>query len=158
MDKKLLLQDSGNIQEVKEISILDDSQKLKMILGGLSWRIITLLSKKEMYPLEIAKQLGMHEQKVYYHIRKLAKAGAITVVREEKKKGATAKYYKAVSPAFGIELPSGYKQIQNLCTFRRKPLPFWENSRPKAWWRSSARSRQGKRKRSLHYWISSRSR
>jgi DNA-binding transcriptional ArsR family regulator len=68
-----------------------------------------------MYPLEIARQLGMHEQKVYYHIRKLAKAGAITVEREEKKKGATAKYYKTVSPAFGIELPYGYKPIQNLC-------------------------------------------
>ena len=58
----------------------------------------------------------MHEQKIYYHIRKLAKAGAITVVREEKKKGATAKYYKTVSPAFGIEFPKGYKPIQNICT------------------------------------------
>jgi hypothetical protein len=57
----------------------------------------------------------MHEQKVYYHIRKLARAGAITVVREEKKKGATAKYYKTVSSAFGIEFPAGYKPIQNLC-------------------------------------------
>ena len=115
MDKKLLLQDNGNSQEVKEISIMNDSQKLKMILGSLSWKILTMLSKKEMYPLEIARQLGMHEQKVYYHIRKLAKAGAITVEREEKKKGATAKYYKTVSPAFGIEFPGGYKAIQNLC-------------------------------------------
>ena len=115
MDKKLLLQDNGNTQEVKEISIMNDSQKLKMILGSLSWKILTMLSKKEMYPLEIARQLGMHEQKVYYHIRKLAKAGAITVEREEKKKGATAKYYKTVSPAFGIEFPDGYKAIQNLC-------------------------------------------
>jgi DNA-binding transcriptional ArsR family regulator len=115
MDKKLLLQDNGNTQEVKEIGIMNDSQKLKMILGGLSWKILTMLSKKEMYPLEIARQLGMHEQKVYYHIRKLAKAGAITVEREEKKKGATAKYYKTVSPAFGIEFPDGYKAIQNLC-------------------------------------------
>ena len=116
MQKKLLLQDHGNTQEVKEISILTDSQKLKMILGSLSWKILTILSKKEMYPLEIAKQLGMHEQKIYYHIRKLAKAGAIMVVREEKKKGATAKYYKTVSPAFGIEFPQGYKPIQNMCT------------------------------------------
>ena len=115
MDKKLLLQDNGNTQEVKEISIMNDSQKLKMILGSLSWKILTMLSKKEMYPLEIARQLGMHEQKVYYHIRKLAKAGAIAVEREEKKKGATAKYYKTVSPAFGIEFPDGYKAIQNLC-------------------------------------------
>jgi DNA-binding transcriptional ArsR family regulator len=85
-----------------------------MILGKLSWKILKMLSEEEMYPLEIARQLGVHEQKVYYHIRKLAKAGAITVEKEEKKKGATAKYYKTVSPAFGIELPQGYKTIQNL--------------------------------------------
>ncbi len=115
MDKKLLLQISDNTQQIKEISILSDSQKLKTILGSLSWKILELLAKKEMYPLEIAKQLGMHEQKIYYHIRKLDKAGAITVTREEKKKGATAKYYKTTSPAFGIEFPHGYKQIQNLC-------------------------------------------
>ena len=115
MEKKLLLQDKGNTQEAKEISIIDDSQKLKMILGSLSWKILTLLSQKEMYPIEIARQLGMHEQKIYYHVRKLASVGAITVQREEKKKGATAKYYKTVSPAFGIEFPFGYKPIQNMC-------------------------------------------
>ena len=115
MDKKLLLQDDGNVQEVKEISLVNDSQKLKMMLGALSWKILTLLTKKEMYPLEIAKKLGIHEQKVYYHIRKHAKTGAITVQREEKKKGAIAKYYKTVSPAFGIEFPNGYRPIQNLC-------------------------------------------
>ncbi len=114
MEKKLLLQDEGHLQKVKEISMMRDSQKLKMILGKLSWKILTMLSEKEMYPLEIARQLGVHEQKVYYHIRKLAKAGAIKVEREEKKKGATAKYYKTVSPAFGIEFPKGYKTIQNI--------------------------------------------
>jgi len=114
MTKKLLLQDDGHTQKAKEISMMQDAQKLKMILGKLSWQILTMLSEKEMYPLEVARKLGVHEQKVYYHIRKLAKAGAITVEKEEKKKGATAKYYKTVSPAFGIELPQGYKTIQNL--------------------------------------------
>ena len=80
MERKLLLQNHDNTQEVKEISILTDSQKLKMMLGNLSWKILTILSKKEMYPIEIAKQLGMHEQKIYYHIRVLAKAGAIVFV------------------------------------------------------------------------------
>ncbi len=115
MNKKLLLQDNGGTQEAKEIAILNE-QDLKMILGSLSWKILGMLSKKEMYPLEIARQLGMHEQKVYYHIRKLEKAGAITVQREENKKGAIAKYYKTISPAFGIEFPDGYKPIQNICT------------------------------------------
>jgi DNA-binding transcriptional ArsR family regulator len=114
MDKKLLLQDDEGTQEVKEISIMRDAQKLKMILGKLSWKILTMLSEKEMYPLEVARQLNVHEQRIYYHIRKLAKAGAIAIEREEKKKGATAKYYKTVSPAFGIEFPRGYKAIQSL--------------------------------------------
>ncbi|XHH07723.1 MAG: helix-turn-helix domain-containing protein [Candidatus Bathyarchaeia archaeon] len=116
MEKKRLLQDNGKSPEVKEISILNNPQDLKMILGTLSWKILNMLSKKEMYPLEIARQLGMHEQKVYYHIRKLAKAGAIIIAREENKKGAIAKYYKTVSPAFGIEFYGGYKPIQNVCT------------------------------------------
>jgi DNA-binding transcriptional ArsR family regulator len=115
MNKKMLLQDDGKTQAIKEISLINDSQKLKMMMGTLSWKILSMLSKKEMYPLEIAKQLGMQEQKVYYHIRKLAQAGAIQVTREEKNKGPAAKYYRTVSTAFGIELDGGYKPIQNLC-------------------------------------------
>ena len=114
MNKKLLLHEEDKTQKVKEIAIIEDPQKLKMILNRLSWKILVMLSEKEMYPLEIARKLGVHEQKVYYHVRKLARAGAITVVREEEKKGAIAKYYKAVSLAFGIELPQGYKTIQRL--------------------------------------------
>ncbi len=115
MEKKLLLQDHNDVQEIKEINMVDDSQKLKMMLGSLSWKILTMLSKKPMYPLEVAKQLGIHEQKVYYHIRKLQKSGAIKVEREEKKKGAIARYYRTISPAFGIEFADGYKPIQNYC-------------------------------------------
>jgi DNA-binding transcriptional ArsR family regulator len=114
MKKKLLLQEENRIQKVKEIAVVEDPEKLKMVLNRLSWKILMMLSEREMYPLEIAKKLDIHEQKIYYHIRKLAKAGAITVTREEKKKGATAKYYKAVSSAFGIELPQGYKPIHRL--------------------------------------------
>jgi len=114
MNKKLLLDEEGKTQKIKEIAIIEDSQKLKMILDKLSWKIFVALSEKEMYPLELAKKLGIHEQKVYYHIRKLVKAGAITVAREEEKKGAIAKYYKITSTAFGIELPQGYTTIRKL--------------------------------------------
>jgi DNA-binding transcriptional ArsR family regulator len=112
VDKKLLLKEEGTTQQVKEIAIMQNSQDLKMILGTLSWKILTLLSQQAMYPLEVARKLGMHEQKVYYHIRKLERSGAIAVEREEKKKGATAKYYRTVSPAFGIEFSDGYKPMQ----------------------------------------------
>jgi DNA-binding transcriptional ArsR family regulator len=112
VDKKLLLQEEGNKQTVKEITIMPKPQTLRMVVGNLSWKILSLLNQKAMYPLEVARQLGMHEQKVYYHIRKLERAGAIVVEREEKRKGATAKYYRTISPAFGIEFQGGYQPMQ----------------------------------------------
>ncbi|MCW4016128.1 MAG: helix-turn-helix domain-containing protein [Candidatus Bathyarchaeota archaeon] len=95
----------------KDIAVFEDPQKLKSVLNKLSWKILQLLSEKEMYPLQVARKLEVHEQKVYYHIRKLTKAGAIKVVREEEKKGAIAKYYKATFPAMGVELPFGYHKM-----------------------------------------------
>jgi DNA-binding transcriptional ArsR family regulator len=114
MSKKLLLHEESKMQRVKEITVVKNPQRLKMILNRFSWKILVMLSEREMYPLEIARKLGVHEQRVYYHIKKLAKAGAIVIAREKEKKGATAKYYKVVSPAFGIELPQGYRAIRKL--------------------------------------------
>ena len=113
MKKKLLLTDEKNQLKAKDIAVFENPEKLKAVLNKLSWKILTLLSEKEMYPMEVARKLNMHEQKVYYHIRKLAKAGAIKVVREEEKKGAVAKYYKASFPALAVELPFGDQKISS---------------------------------------------
>lgn len=112
MKKKLLLSEEGGRHKGKEIVVFENPEKLRMVLSGLSWKILSMLAEVEMYPMELAKRLGVHEQKVYYHIRKLERAGAIVVVREEEKKGAIAKYYRAVSSAFGVELPSDYRTVK----------------------------------------------
>jgi len=114
MLKKLLLSGEKREYEVKDIAVFEEPERLKNVLSGLSWRILGLLGEKDMYPMEIAKKLRVHEQKVYYHIRKLAKAGVIKVVREEEKKGAIARYYKVSYPAFGVELPFGYQKIKTI--------------------------------------------
>jgi DNA-binding transcriptional ArsR family regulator len=114
MKKKLLLSGERRRYKVKDIAVFDNPERLRTFLSDLSWKILQLLGEKEMYPMEIARRLRVHEQKVYYHIRKLAKAGAIKVVREEEKKGATAKYYRVSFPAFGVELPFGYQKIKTV--------------------------------------------
>src|SRR3990170_915712 len=60
------------------------------------------------------KKLGVHEQKVYYHIRRLAQAVIIEIVKEEEKKGAIARFYRVTFPAFGVELPFGNRKIAAL--------------------------------------------
>jgi len=111
MRKKLLLS-KGAPPTVKDIAVFSNPQKLKMVLNKLTWKILLLLSKKETYPMEISRKLGVHEQIVYYHIRKLVNAGVIRVAREEEKKGAKAKYYQATYPALGIELPFGERTVK----------------------------------------------
>jgi len=114
MKRKRLLSSENGQTVSKYIAIFEDPEKLRSALSKLSWRILTILSEKEMYPMELARKLQMHEQKIYYHIRKLEKSGTIKVVREEEKKGATAKYYGVTFPALGVELPFGQQKVNNL--------------------------------------------
>ena len=111
MKKKLLLSGEAESYEVKDIALFDHPELLKSVLNKLSWQILKLLGEGAMYPIEIAKKLGIHEQKVYYHIRKLAESDIIKVVKEEEKKGATAKFYRVSYPALGVELPFGNHKI-----------------------------------------------
>jgi len=87
----------------------------KNFSSELAQKIMKLLVEKPMYPIQITKVLKVHEQKVYYHIRNLEAIGAIKVVKEEQRQGATAKYYAAQRPAFVIkfkELEATNKPLQ----------------------------------------------
>ncbi len=95
----------------------------------LAGKILNLLSKEPMYPIDIAKSLKVHEQKVYYHIRNLEKAGIIKVVKKETKQGATANFYALTEPAFVIkfknfEATNKIAQIRNESEFLE---PFIKN-------------------------------
>src|SRR3989344_3865121 len=70
------------------------------VSSELAIKILHLLAKEAMYPIVIAKSLKVHEQKIYYHIRNLEKAGIIKVVKKETKQGATANFYAITEPAF----------------------------------------------------------
>ena len=93
-----------------------------VVSSELAHKILNLLAKEAMYPIEIAKVLKVHEQKVYYHIRNLEKAGIIKVVKKETKQGATANFYALTEPAFVIrfknfETTSKIGQIKNESEF-----------------------------------------
>src|SRR3989338_8860489 len=97
--------------------------------SDLAIRILHLLAKEAMYPIDIAKALKVHEQKIYYHIRNLEKAGAIKVAKKETRQGATANFYTLEESAFVIrfknfESTSKIAQIRNESEFLE---PFIKN-------------------------------
>jgi Sugar-specific transcriptional regulator TrmB. len=66
-----------------------------------------LLSKGAMYPAQVSKELGIHEQSAYYYIRKLVSIGAVEEAGMNFVRGGTARLYKASSPLLGIEMDWG---------------------------------------------------
>lgn len=96
---KVTIEEDGKATEI-ETRVIENPEKLKAISSASCWEIVKLLSTKPYYPAEIAKKLGMHEQKVYYHIKQLENNGIIRVSKAEEVKGALAKYYEAPDICF----------------------------------------------------------
>lgn len=98
----------------------------KQIFSGVALKILKSLSEGEKYPKEIARELRIGEQKIYYHVRRLEKKGFVSVARKEERGGALAKIYELSSPAFFVRFGSFHEA-------RRVPrsgfMPFVRNGR-----------------------------
>ena len=98
------------------------AEDANVVSSGLASRILNLIAKEPMYPIDISKALKVHEQKIYYHIRNLEKAGIIKVVKKETRQGAVANFYALAEPAFVVrfkefETTSKIGQIRNESEF-----------------------------------------
>src|SRR3989339_1636994 len=92
---------------------------LKNLGTELAQRIVKSISNEAKYPADIAKELKVHEQKVYYHIRNLEKAGIIKIAKKETKQGAVANYYALTEPAFVVKFRD-LESTQKISQFRNE--------------------------------------
>ncbi|MDY6774132.1 MAG: helix-turn-helix domain-containing protein [Candidatus Nanohaloarchaea archaeon] len=95
----------------KDVKVEDSPESLKGLLNETRWEILKLFAERPRYPAEVADELGMHEQKVYYHVRNLEEDGLIEVVDRREKAGAVAKYYTVTDHAYALELPYGDERL-----------------------------------------------
>lgn len=96
--------------------------------------ILSLLSEKPMYPMELAKKLNLHEQKVYYHIKEMQKSGVISVFEKTEIRGTTAKKYKPTAMNFGVALKNNWREFGLLKKSQDEKVtnflqPFVENGK-----------------------------
>ncbi len=97
------VKEKKNKQEIfkaKEIEI----KKLNVFGSELPIKIIRELAEKPACAMDLARALNEHEQKIYYHLRKLEKAGIISLETTEIRAGALAKIYKINSPYIAVKL------------------------------------------------------
>jgi len=78
--------------------------QIKAASSKLAQKILKELASKPTYPMELAKRLKVHEQKIYYHIRKLEKVNLIEVMKKQEVHGTIANIYAPTAPAFVFAL------------------------------------------------------
>jgi len=99
------------------------------ILSADLFKMLELLSTEPKYPAQLARELGMSVQAVYYHIKLLEGAGLVRFVEYEEKKGAVAKKFISVSDSIAVVLnKNGWKR--NIAKKKTAPsflVPFIKN-------------------------------
>jgi DNA-binding transcriptional ArsR family regulator len=75
------------IFKAKEMEV----KKLNVFGSDLAIKIINELAKKPACAMDLARALNEHEQKIYYHLRRLEKAGIISLEKTEIRAGALTK-------------------------------------------------------------------
>lgn len=101
------------LDESKALPATLVSEKAFTALSGDRLRILKALTEKPSYPAELAKELGMQVQSVYYHVRLLHDAGLIELRDYEEKGGAIAKRFACPTPALAFVLRSEWKPFSS---------------------------------------------
>ncbi len=113
MVRRWLVEETLEGAVAREVETIDKPARIGAVSSPLAWRILQELAKAPDYPNALADRLKVHEQKVYYHVRRLEAAGYLKVLREEPKRGASARVLAPTADAFAFLLKS-----------RAVPLPF----------------------------------
>ena len=104
---KFLVEYTKEGQRAYPALLLDDPRLFSILSNELALKIIKELGRRPACPMDIARALRVHEQNVYYHIRKLEKLGLIKIIRTEERVGAIAKIYSPVSSVVSFKLFEG---------------------------------------------------
>ncbi|MDO8627278.1 MAG: helix-turn-helix domain-containing protein, partial [Candidatus Diapherotrites archaeon] len=105
MSGELFFESKGRKVSV-ESDVRESVKGLKPLLNENCWQILKLLAVKPSYPAQIAKQLNLHEQRVYYFIKLLRKAGLVEIDKTLEIQGALAKYFRPSFQAISFVLNS----------------------------------------------------
>jgi DNA-binding transcriptional ArsR family regulator len=111
--------------EYDDALFLNSAESIQALDNPLRRKILQLISQKPMYPMQIAKKLKLHEQKVYYHIRILQKEGFVELAETKEVRGTIAKSFRAASTNFIVQMGARYRPIEELWKSRPN-LSFFE--------------------------------
>ncbi len=123
--------ESGKKNRMGEIKIVDKPEDIKPLSNPIAWKLLKLMITPQC-PIDMARKIGIHEQKIYYYIRKLLDADIIEETRTEKRHGTLARFYILNINAIGMLLPGAKmeKAIFSAPRYNKNMEPFIIDGKP----------------------------
>ncbi len=112
----VLIENNGSSRTAYDSLILDNPKSFSALNSKIAFKIVKSLAESPASAIDVSRKLKIHEQKVYYHVRRLERAGIIYTISNEKRHGMIAKIFSVVSPVIvaklydkGVEVKEGIK-------------------------------------------------
>jgi DNA-binding MarR family transcriptional regulator len=84
------------------VKVFEDPSPAQALLQPMRWKILQELATADQCARELSKKLDASQQVICYHLKELEKVGFIRLQRSERRRGATAKYYRAEHKAIAV--------------------------------------------------------
>jgi len=98
------VKDTGKNRVVYKSLLIESPKSLGILANRTAMDLVKELSLKPLCAMDLARRLGLHEQKVYYNLRRLEKAGIIKLFKTEERTGGTAKIFTLAEPVISVKL------------------------------------------------------
>ncbi len=116
------VQDTDKGQRAYKTHLMDP-KKMNVFNSDLALKILDELSKKPQCAMDIARKLKQHEQKIYYHLRRMQSVGIVNIQRTEMRVGALTKIFSVSHPYLTVKLFDG-EHIEEIKT-KAKEIEFF---------------------------------
>lgn len=112
-----LIESNGTGRIAYDSLILDNPKAFTALNSKLALKIVKSLADLPASAIDLSRKLKIHEQKVYYHVRRLERAGIIYTISNEKRHGMIAKIYSVVSPVIAAKLYDKGVEVKDTVTY-----------------------------------------
>jgi DNA-binding transcriptional ArsR family regulator len=97
---------------IKDIEILSDKKKIKLLLDPIRAEIMRFLAQEPMTVKQLAGKVGKGTGAIFHHIDRLKKARLIVQVRTERTStGIVQRYYRATAKEYQLGVSRGITRV-----------------------------------------------
>jgi DNA-binding transcriptional ArsR family regulator len=103
VEEKLIFNPKNDKPSAHRVLASSSPTDFRPAFGDLGQKILSMIAERPRYPADVARELQTYHQTVYYHVRRLEKAGLIRRVGTQEIRGGKASLFALATDGYAVE-------------------------------------------------------